>query len=85
MFIPDPDPNFFHSGSRIRNIIVSGWWDCLRTQKGTNKNDDDDSSSVADPDVYSGSNFFPSGIPDPNLFHSVSWIRLKGFKYFNPK
>jgi hypothetical protein len=32
-----PDPNFFHSGSQIPNIIVSGWWDCLRTQRGTNK------------------------------------------------
>jgi hypothetical protein len=32
-----PDPNFCHPGSRIRHIIVSGWWDCLRTQKGTNK------------------------------------------------
>ncbi len=24
-------------------------------------------------------------IPDPNLFHSGSRIRLKEFKYFNPK
>jgi hypothetical protein len=28
-----PDPNFFHSGNRIRNIIVSGWWDCLHPAK----------------------------------------------------
>jgi hypothetical protein len=24
-------------------------------------------------------------IPDPNFFHPGSWIRIKEFKYFNPK
>ncbi len=34
-----------------------------------------------------GSQFFPSRIPDPNFFHpgSGSRIRIKEFKYFNPK
>ncbi len=37
-------------------------------------------------DVYPGSDFFPSRIPDPNcLLHRGSRIRIKEFKYFNPK
>jgi hypothetical protein len=34
-----------------------------------------------------GSDFFPSRIPDPNFFHPGpgSRIRIKEFKYFNPK
>jgi hypothetical protein len=36
-------------------------------------------------DVYPGSNFFPSRIPDPNCLHSGSRILDKEFKYFNPK
>ncbi len=36
-------------------------------------------------DVYPGSNFFPSRIPDPNCLHPGSRIRIKEFKYFNPK
>jgi hypothetical protein len=28
-----PNPNFFYSGNRIRNIIVSGWWNCLQHAK----------------------------------------------------
>jgi hypothetical protein len=35
-------------------------------------------------DVYPGSDFFPSRIPDPNCLHAGSRI-LKEFKYFNPK
>jgi hypothetical protein len=34
---------------------------------------------------YPGSEFFPSWIPDPNFFHPGSRIRIKEFKYFNPK
>ncbi len=34
-------------------------------------------------DVYPGSEFFPSRIPDPNFF--PSGIRIKEFKYFNQK
>ncbi len=34
-------------------------------------------------DVYPGSDFFPSRIPDPNCLHPGSRI-LKEFKYFNP-
>ncbi len=36
-------------------------------------------------DVYPGSDFFPSRIPDPNCLHPGSRIRIKEFKYFNPK
>ncbi len=36
-------------------------------------------------DVYPGSDFFPSRIPDPNCFHPGSWICIKEFKYYNPK
>jgi hypothetical protein len=41
-------------------------------------------------DVYPGSEFFPSririfSIPDPNFFHTRSWIRINEFKYLNPK
>jgi hypothetical protein len=36
-------------------------------------------------DVYPGSVFFPSRIPDPNCLHPGSRIRIKEFKYFNPK
>jgi hypothetical protein len=36
-------------------------------------------------DVYPGSDFFPSRIPDPNCFHPGSRIRIKEVKYFNPK
>ena len=32
-------------------------------------------------DVYPGSDFFPSRIPDPNFFNPGSWIHTK----FNPK
>jgi hypothetical protein len=32
-----------------------------------------------------GSDFFPSRIPDPNCSHPGSQIRIKEFKYFNPK
>ncbi len=35
-------------------------------------------------DVYPGSDFFPSRIPDPKCLHPGSRI-LKEFKYFNPK
>jgi hypothetical protein len=35
-------------------------------------------SSVADPT-------FPSRIPDPNILHPGSRIRIKEFEYFNPK
>jgi hypothetical protein len=31
------------------------------------------------------SDFFPFRIPDPNCFHLGSRIRVKEFKYFNPK
>ncbi len=58
------------------------------------------SSSVADPGCFipdPGSEFFPSrilifpipdpnfSIPDPNFLHPGTRIRLKEFKYFNPK
>jgi hypothetical protein len=36
-------------------------------------------------DVYPGSDFFPSRIPDPNCLHPGSRILIKEFKYFNPK
>jgi hypothetical protein len=38
-------------------------------------------------DDYPGSEFFPSlaRISDPNFFHPGSRIRIKEFKYFNPK
>jgi hypothetical protein len=36
-------------------------------------------------DVYPGSEFFSSQIPDPNFFHPGCRIRIKKFKYFNPK
>jgi hypothetical protein len=36
-------------------------------------------------DVYPGSDFFPSRIPDSNCLHPGSRIRIKEFKYFNPK
>ncbi len=36
-------------------------------------------------DVYPGSDFFPSRNPDPNCLHPGSRIRIKEFKYFNPK
>jgi hypothetical protein len=39
--------------------------------------------SVANRDVYPGSEFFPSRVPDPNFFPSR--ICIKEFKYFNPK
>jgi hypothetical protein len=32
-----------------------------------------------------GSDFFPSQIPDLNCLHPGSRIRIKEFKYFNPK
>jgi hypothetical protein len=36
-------------------------------------------------DVYPGSAFFPSRIPDPNCLHPGSRILIKEFKYLNPK
>jgi hypothetical protein len=36
-------------------------------------------------DVYPGSDFVPSRIPDPNCFHPGSRIPIKELKYFNPK
>jgi hypothetical protein len=38
-------------------------------------------------DVYPGSRIrlFPTRIPDPNCLHPGSRIRIKEFKYFNPK
>jgi hypothetical protein len=36
-------------------------------------------------DVYPGSDYIPSRIPDPNCFHLGSQIRIKELKYFNPK
>jgi hypothetical protein len=36
-------------------------------------------------DVYPGSGFFPSRIPNPNCLHPGSRILIKEFKYFNPK
>jgi hypothetical protein len=36
-------------------------------------------------DVYPGSDFFPSRIPDPNFFHPGFRILIKEFKYFYPK
>jgi hypothetical protein len=36
-------------------------------------------------DVYPGSDLFPTWIPDPNYLHPGSRIRVKEFKYFNPK
>jgi hypothetical protein len=36
-------------------------------------------------DVYPGSDFFPSRIPDPNCLHPGSRILIKEFKYFNPR
>jgi hypothetical protein len=36
-------------------------------------------------DVYPGSDFFPFRIPDPTFSHPGSRIRIKYFKYFNPK
>ncbi len=42
-------------------------------------------SSVADPDVYPGSRIRLFSIPDPNCLHPGSRIRIKEFKYFNPK
>jgi hypothetical protein len=35
--------------------------------------------------VYLGSNFFPSHIPDPNFFYLGSQIAIIKFKYFYPK
>jgi hypothetical protein len=32
-----------------------------------------------------GSDFFSSRIPDPNCLHPGSRIRIKEFRYFNPK
>jgi hypothetical protein len=42
-------------------------------------------NSVADPRCLSGSEFFQSRIPDPIFFHPGSRIRIKEFKYINPK
>jgi hypothetical protein len=39
--------------------------------------------SVADPGCLSRIRLF--SIPDPNFFHPVSRIRIKEFKYINPK
>jgi hypothetical protein len=36
-------------------------------------------------DVYPGSDFFPSRIPDPNCLHPGYRILITEFKYFNPK
>ncbi len=36
-------------------------------------------------DIYPGSDFFPSRIPDPNCLHPGSRIRIKEFKYFKQK
>jgi hypothetical protein len=36
-------------------------------------------------DVYPGSDFFPSRIPDPNCLHPGSRILIKELKYFNPQ
>jgi hypothetical protein len=36
-------------------------------------------------DVYPGSQIRIFSIPDPNFFHPGSRIRIKEFKYFNPK
>jgi hypothetical protein len=36
-------------------------------------------------DVYPGSDFFPSRIPDLNCLYPGSRTRIKEFKYFNPK
>ena len=36
-------------------------------------------------DVYPGSDFFPSRIPEPNFLHPGSRIRNKELKYFTPK
>jgi hypothetical protein len=41
--------------------------------------------SVADPGYLSRIRIFLSRIPDPNVFHPRSRIRIKEFKYFNPK
>ncbi len=43
------------------------------------------SSSVADPGCLSRIRRFPSRIPDPYCLHPGSRIRIKEFKYFNPK
>jgi hypothetical protein len=36
-------------------------------------------------DVYPGSVFFPSRTPDPNFINPETRIRIKEFKYLNPK
>ncbi len=44
--------------------------------------------SVADPACLSrilDPSFFPFWIPDPNFFHPGSRIRIKEFKFFNPR
>ncbi len=40
---------------------------------------------IADPGVYAGSRIRLFSIPDPNCLHPGSRIRIKEFKYFNPK
>ncbi len=43
-------------------------------------------SRITDPNFFHpGSEFFPSRIPDPNFLHPGSRIRIKEFKYINPK
>jgi hypothetical protein len=43
-------------------------------------------SQIPDPTFfYSGSELSPSRIPDPNCLHPGSRVRIKEFKYFNPK
>ncbi len=41
--------------------------------------------SVADPECFSQIWIFPFPIPDPNFFHPGSQVRIKEFRYFNPK
>jgi hypothetical protein len=68
-FIPDPGSKRFDTGCSSRTRILDTDQCC--------------GSGMFIPDP--GSVFFPSWIPDPNCLHPGSRIRIKEFKYFNPK
>ncbi len=65
----------FGTTTRIHHIPNSAWRTGL----------DRIVPSVADPGCLSRIRLFRSRIPDPNFFHPGSRIRIKEFKFFNPK
>ena len=79
MFRIRRDPHLYDRVNCHSQILVQKVQDCLKLKSfclccGSGR-------FIPDP----GSNFFPFRIPDPKCLHPGSRIRIKEFKYFNPK